>query len=278
LKFILAGLGNWYAGLNLVKSTIPVAERLGFWGVGLPDHYMWGTKMGGESTLDSWVLLTYLASRTESLRLGTLVTPIPLRPPSILAKVVSTLDLLSGGRVFLGVGSGWSKVEFEGYSEWDESRVRVDKTEEGLQLILKLWITKKVTFHGKYYHAKNAVLEPKPFQNPHPQLLFAGFKSRMLRLAGRYGNICYIPPIADVNFLEGKQIVLGEARRFKRKKEISFADGIWFDSNYDPKLYANRIELARQRGCDYFVVPFRRDQKFLNSMKDFGKNVLPSFS
>ncbi len=70
--------------------------------------------------------------------LGTLVTPIPFRPPGILAKMVATLDAISSGRAILGVGAGWSQTEFQGYSEWNDAKTRVDKTERGVQLILKL--------------------------------------------------------------------------------------------------------------------------------------------
>ena len=78
------------------------------------------------------------------------MTPISFRPPAILAKMISTLDVISNGRTFLGVGAGWSKREFETYSKWSEPKVRVDKTEEGLNMILSFWTDKKVNFEGKY--------------------------------------------------------------------------------------------------------------------------------
>jgi alkanesulfonate monooxygenase SsuD/methylene tetrahydromethanopterin reductase-like flavin-dependent oxidoreductase (luciferase family) len=86
---------------------------------------------------------------------------------AIFAKMVSTLDVISNGRVILGIGAGWSETEFKGYSQWNEPNVRVDKTKEGLELILKLWqsdrgTSSKVSFNGKYYSADNAVLDPKP--------------------------------------------------------------------------------------------------------------------
>ena len=133
MEFILAIGGNWYSGWQDIKKAVPEADRLGFWGFVMPDHYMWGQNMGGDSTLDTWISLAYLASKTENIRLGTLVTPIPFRSPSILAKMISTLDTISQGRVVLGVGAGWSQAEFEGYSEWNEPKIRVDKTEEGLE-------------------------------------------------------------------------------------------------------------------------------------------------
>lgn len=90
--------------------------------------------------------LTYLAAVTNHIRLGTLVTPIPLRPPRVSAKMVSTVDVLSKGRSFLSMGAGWSKEEFEAYSQWDAPKVRVEKVDEGVALIKKLWTEPTVNF------------------------------------------------------------------------------------------------------------------------------------
>src|SRR2546426_12212151 len=104
----------------------------------MPDHYMWG-RMGGDATLETWTALAFLAARTKKIKIGTLVTPIPFRPPGILAKTVSTLDIISIGRTVLGGGAGWSPTELEGYSEWDPPKILGGKTDEGLQIILKRW-------------------------------------------------------------------------------------------------------------------------------------------
>src|SRR5213593_336899 len=223
VRFILSGLGNWSPSWKLIEQAVPLADKLGFWGAVLPDHYMWGENRGGDSTLETWTALTYLAARTKKIKLGTLVTPIPFRPPGILAKTVSTFDLLSSGRTVLGVGAGWSQTEFEGYSVWDPPKIRVEKTEEGLQLILKLWQEPKVDFNGKYYHAKEAVLEPKPVQKPHPPLLFGGTGTRMLRMAGKYGDICMISPFGNAILGRRKRVVLDEAKRHNRATKVSFA-------------------------------------------------------
>jgi len=138
MKFFLAGLGNWYKELDIVKEAILEADRVGFDGALIPDHYMWGSREPSRRrpddyvTLDSWVLLTYLAAKTEQIRISTRVTPIPFSPPGILAKMVSTLDILSKGRIIMGVGAGWSKEEFEGYSEWNEPKVRCIRPLKGL--------------------------------------------------------------------------------------------------------------------------------------------------
>jgi len=183
MKFILS-LSNWYRHWELVSAAAIRADELGFWGLAMPDHYL-RAQGRDDATLDSWIGLCHLASKTSAIHVGTMVTPIPFRPPAILAKMVSTVDVISMGRTFLGVGAGWSRREFEAYSEWNEPSVRVAKTEEGLRLILDFWTKDKVEFQGKYYHAIGGVLEPKPIQKPHPPLLFGGLSRRMLQLAGK---------------------------------------------------------------------------------------------
>ena len=122
-----------FANWTQIQKAAVEADQLGYWGFVLPDHYMWGQDRGGDSTFETWTALTYLAAKTEKIRLGTLVTPIPFRPPGMLAKTVSTLDLLSNGRTILGVGAGWSQTEFEGYSEWNSNKIRVDKDQGGVR-------------------------------------------------------------------------------------------------------------------------------------------------
>ncbi len=224
----------------------------------MPDHYMWGEPFGRgieqpDSTLDTWVALSYLAAKTNKVKLGTLVTPIPFRHPGILAKMVSTLDLLSSGRTVLGVGAGWSQVEFEGYSEWNDSKTRVDKTEEGVRLILKLWQEKRVDFHGKYYKTNGAILEPKPVQKPHPPLLFGGQGTRMLRLAGRYGDICFIRPSTQLPFDKAKAIVSQEALKVKRQVGPAYAAGSprFEGTKFDTTPLVQDIERAANTGCEF---------------------------
>jgi alkanesulfonate monooxygenase SsuD/methylene tetrahydromethanopterin reductase-like flavin-dependent oxidoreductase (luciferase family) len=111
-------LYNRFSNGKFVEDVVVKADKLGFHGFLMSDHYMWHTRKPNDvTTLETWVALTYLAGKTEHIRLGTQFTPIPFRPPAILAKMLSTLDVLSNGRVILGVGAGWSQAEFEGYSE-----------------------------------------------------------------------------------------------------------------------------------------------------------------
>ncbi|GAJ15433.1 unnamed protein product, partial [marine sediment metagenome] len=149
IKFILGGLGNWYSDYPLTEKAVIEADKHDFDGAIFPDHYMWGElpwhkRPDSNRTLDTWITISHLLGKTEKIKIGTLVTPIPFRPPGMLAKMISTADVLSGGRTIVGVGAGWSQIEFEGYSEWNSAKVRVDKTYEGLDLIIQLWTKDKV--------------------------------------------------------------------------------------------------------------------------------------
>jgi alkanesulfonate monooxygenase SsuD/methylene tetrahydromethanopterin reductase-like flavin-dependent oxidoreductase (luciferase family) len=287
MKFIVAGLGNWYSLWNLIREAASAADRLGFYGLAIPDHYIWGREAaawvgvveGFDATLESWTALAYLSAETERLKLGTLVTPMSLRPPTILAKVVSTVDIISGGRVFLGVGAGWSKREFEVYSDWSEAAVRVDKTAEAVELVKKLWTMERVDFMGRYYRVRNGILEPKPIQKPHPPLVFGGERLRMLRLAGKYADICYIPPWIKMGFEKALLTVRAAASEAGRGDMIAFAGGSTspLSSKFDPEAYIRDVEKALGIGCSYYVVSFPRDS-YIQSMEAFASTVVPSFT
>ena len=280
MKFIVSG-GNGYSEWESVKREAEEADRRGFWGYVIPDHYMTPGRYAGNSTLDAWTALTYLAARTEKIHLGTLVTPIPFRPPGLLAKVVSTLDIVSAGRSLLGVGAGWSRPEFDGYGEWSSAKNRVDRTDEGLQLILRLWQDKTVDFKGRYYNARQAVLEPKPVQKPHPPLLFGGEGPRMLRMAGKYADICYIPDWIRTSLPKAREKVLKEARQYRREKKLSFAGGSSspLGPRYETAQHKKEVEEANEQDCEFFIVSFPgRWKESLGWLRDFAEKIIPSFA
>lgn len=279
MKFILS-LSNWVKDWELVKKASQIADTNNFWGIGMPDHYLWTE--GRDYTLESWIALTHLASITNSIHVGTIVSPISLRPPTILAKMVSTVDVISNGRAFLGIGAGWSQREFETYSEWNEPKIRVDKTEEGFRLIRSMWQDEKVNFEGKYYHVKDGILEPKPTQKPHPPFLFGGFGSRMLKIGGKYADIVFIPPWKYENFEDGKKIALSSVDQ-NRASKVKFASASPADKekhyapvDFDVSVYSNSVEKAKDNGCEYFILSLP-EKGIIDSLKKFGDEIVPSF-
>ncbi|MHA2195906.1 MAG: LLM class flavin-dependent oxidoreductase [Promethearchaeota archaeon] len=280
MKFILGGLGNWYDDYSFTEKAVIEADKYGFDGAIIPDHYMWGKlpwhpRPDTNRTLESWITITYLLAKTENIKIGTLVSPIPFRPPGVLAKMIATADVLSGGRTIVGVGAGWSQIEFEGYSEWNGPSIRVDKTYEGLDLMVQLWTKDKVNFEGKYYQAKGAVLDPKPLQKPYPKILFGSRGTRMLKLAGQYGNICFLPPWPGSNLEDMRQIVTESAQLHNRTDEVSFMVGEM--RPLDIGEYAAKVEKAADSGAGYFLASFQRTPELTDTIKKFAEEIIPSY-
>ncbi len=289
MKFLLGGLGNWYNDYPSIKEMVLEADNYDFEACLMPDHYMWGMRENARMnrpdnyrTVDTWVAMSYLAGKTEHIKLGTLVTPVPFRPPAMMAKMVATLDNLSNGRVIFGVGAGWSRDEFDGYSEWVPDKIRVDRTKEGLELMLKLWTSKDpVTFEGNHYKTTKAVVDPQPIQKPYPPLLFGGSGNRMLSMAGQYGDLIFVPPWGDPSqFKEKKDRVLRSAKKNNRENKLNFVGGM---IGGGPKVenikdYTEIIESAKTEGNKYFMISFNRDTDGLKLMKEFAKEIIPSFS
>jgi alkanesulfonate monooxygenase SsuD/methylene tetrahydromethanopterin reductase-like flavin-dependent oxidoreductase (luciferase family) len=191
--------------------------------------------------------------------------------------MLSTLDILSGGRVMLGVGAGWSTIEFDGYSEWLESKQRVDKTIEALEIIRKLWTEDEVTYKGKFYEMKGAVLEPKPLQKPYPRLLFGSSGRRMLNLTGKYGDICFIPPWMRYRYQEIKNTVVKAAEKAGRVDKLAFMGGdMGLMGPYSIDDHARKVETAVDSGVEYYSTAFPR-HALIESMRRFTEEVMPSF-
>ena len=162
------------------------------------DHYI---SFGPEGNVahDAWTTLAALAARTTTLRLGTLVSPATFRAPALLANAAATVDVVSGGRVELGMGAGWLEREHLAYGfAFPETRVRVEMFAEQLEIVHRLWTEERVDFRGRHYVLEDAPAQPKPVQRPRPPLLVGGGGSRgtvepALRFADEY-NTPFVSP------------------------------------------------------------------------------------
>jgi len=272
--FVHPPLGNFSSELHLNLDAVKEADNLGIDGFVLPDHFM--TKQGNE-TLEAWVTLAYFAAVTNHIMLGTLVTPIPLRPPQLLAKIVSTVDVLSKGRSFLGVGAGWSREEFEAYGQWDNPKVRVEKVDEGVALIKRLWTEATVSFEGKHYKAKAAVLLPKPIQKPHPPLLFGGKGPKMLELAGKYADICFISEEKQKEFLAAKNKVLEATKTYRRPNAPSFSCFVGLKTLEQKEEYQLKIEQASKLDVSHIVTAVEKEKDYRRFLRFLASDIMPSF-
>ncbi|WP_027943311.1 LLM class F420-dependent oxidoreductase [Amycolatopsis taiwanensis] len=176
--------------LKIAKRT----EEAGFDGFFRSDHYL---KMGSASGLpgptDAWITLAGLARETSAIRLGTLVTPITFRHPSVLAISVAGVDQMSGGRIELGLGSGWYEAEHRAYGiEMYDLPERFDRYTEQLEIVTGLWETpdgETFSYTGKHYQLEDSPALPKPVQSPRPPVIIGGGgKKRTPALAARFAD------------------------------------------------------------------------------------------
>jgi F420-dependent oxidoreductase-like protein len=167
-------------------------ERAGIEALFRSDHYVSVMGQHERGALDAWGTINALAARTSTLRLGTLVSPASFRHPSILAKLATTADHVSGGRIELGVGTGWSEIEHRAYGfPFLPMRERVDVLAEQLEIIHDGHWGKgdAYSFSGKHYTLKDLDARPRPVQAPHPPLLMGGAAGpRAARLAARFAD------------------------------------------------------------------------------------------
>jgi len=163
------------------------AEEVGFDSFWLPDHLLFRfPQVHQQGAWDAWSLLAALAATTETIEIGPLVACTSFRNPTLIAKMASTIDEISGGRLILGLGAGWHEQEYAAFGfPYDR---RVSRFEEAIQIITTLLRTGHVDFQGSYYTARDCELRPRGPRLEGPPILIGGSGDRMLRLAARYGD------------------------------------------------------------------------------------------
>ena len=177
-----------------LKAKALWTEDHGFVWFSVMDHMIQIPRVGApeEPVLEGWTVLSALAAVTRRIRLATLCTAVGYRNPTHLAKIAATVDLISHGRLTLGIGAGFFEDEYRQYGwEFPSPATRIRQLEEAVQLILQMWTEPRTTFHGRYFHVEDAILEPKPVQKPRPPVLIAGGGEQMtLRAVARLADAC----------------------------------------------------------------------------------------
>lgn len=180
-----------------VKRKAQWCEEHGFAWFSVMDHLIQIPGVGEpeEPFMEGWTVLAALSAVTSKIRLATLVTSVAYRNPAILAKMAAGIDIMSRGRLTFGFGAGWYYQEYGqyGYVFPEKPATRIRQMEEALKLIKTMWTQERATFHGKYFHIQDALLEPKPVQKPHPPIMIGGGGEQLtLRVLAREGNACNI--------------------------------------------------------------------------------------
>jgi len=163
------------------------------------DHFLYEGGYPGhphsEPVMECFTTLGAIAALTARIRLGQLVLGVPYRNPAMMAKMATTLDLISHGRSILGLGAGWHKREYEayGWGAFEPAAVRMQRLEEALRVVLALWTERPASFTGTYYHLDGARENPAPIQQPHPPIMIGGSGEKVtLRLVAQYAQFCNV--------------------------------------------------------------------------------------
>ena len=207
---------TWSGGPSELASRLGeigrTAEETGFSSVWVMDHYFQIPMVGPAENemLEAYTALGYLAAHTSRARLGTLVTGVTYRHPGILVKQVTTLDVLSGGRAWLGIGAAWFDREHHGLGvPFPPIRERFERLDEALQIALQMWSDNNGPYEGKHYQLAETISSPQPLSKPRPPILIGGGGERKtLRLVARYADACNL--FGDPATLKHKLDVLRE--------------------------------------------------------------------
>lgn len=173
-----------------ILGTAETIEEAGYDSLWVYDHFHTHPVPAHESVYEAWTLMAALAATTSRVRLGQMCTCVPYRSPSLLAKIAVSVDSISGGRLDVGIGAGWSVKEFRGYGyPFPPAKVRLDMLEEAAQVLLAMWTQEPAHFEGEHYTLDGAICRPLPTQQPHPPLWIAGGgEKRTLRIVARYAD------------------------------------------------------------------------------------------
>ena len=169
------------------------ADNSGFDSLWVMDH-LYQIEMVGpreDPMLEAYTLLGALSARTRDIALGTMVTGVTYRNPALLAKIVTTLDIISSGRAILGIGAAWNDDEHAGYGyDFPTAKERLDRLEEALQIIRAMFTEQAPSFEGRHYRVQEVLNNPKPVRGRIPVLIGGGGEKRTLRLVAQYGDAC----------------------------------------------------------------------------------------
>jgi F420-dependent oxidoreductase-like protein len=197
---------TWPGGPAQISRTLSqiarAAESAGFYSVWVMDHFFQIGMIGPPENdmLEGYNTLGFLAAHTATVKLGTLVTGVIYRYPGILVKTVTTLDVLSGGRAYLGIGAAWNEREARGLgAPFPPLGVRFELLEEALQIARQMWSGDHGAYHGKHNQLAETLCNPQPLSRPHPPILVAGGgEKKTLRLVAQYADACNLYGPAEI--------------------------------------------------------------------------------
>jgi F420-dependent oxidoreductase-like protein len=274
--------GNPAALRGTLADVARCAEEAGFHSLWVMDHFFQIPVVGPaeQEMLEGYSALAYLAGVTERVKLGTLVTGVTYRHPGVLAKTVTTLDVLSGGRAYLGIGAAWFDREHHGLGvPFPPLAERFERLEEALRIVLQFWSGEARPFEGRHYRLAETLGSPPALAKPHPPILIGGMGERKtLRLVARYADACNLFAFAGVPALAAKLDVLKRHCEAEGRPYPAIEKTTLGTANLDKQTPAQIVEHCRALagiGIQHAIFNFPRVEQ-LTALRAFGKEVIPA--
>jgi F420-dependent oxidoreductase-like protein len=208
------------------------------------------------TSLDGWVTLSALARETRRIRIGSMVNGMHFRHPSITAKMTVTLDQVSGGRNYLGLGAGWFEEEAKAHGiELGTMKQRFDRFDEGLEVIVSLLTNEETSFSGEFYELEGALSEPKASQQPHPPIVIGGSgRNRTLRAVARWAQMWDAMMVETEEWLELRDVLEGHCQEIGRDAaEIDCSTHVRYSKGDDVSKLADEAAKRFDVGVDIVI-------------------------
>jgi F420-dependent oxidoreductase-like protein len=274
-------------GAQVTQGNIEWSELLSIWqeldksnfdSAWTMDHFVPGMtkEEAGGPCLEAWTLLAALAQATERIRIGCMVTGNTYRHPVVLAKMATTVDVISNGRLEFGIGAAWHEYEHQAYGiPFYTVKERQDRLDEAVQLIKALWTKTPASFQGKHYQLNEAPYLPTNVQKPHPPIMVAGGgEKRTLRTAARYADAINVMGSPDM--VRGKIEVLKahcrDVGRDPSEIRLTAFVALLGDANSMKATVQGFLDAGAQE-----IILFRPPQSDVAALRWFSEEVIPAF-
>ncbi|HEY5542139.1 MAG TPA: LLM class F420-dependent oxidoreductase [Candidatus Binatia bacterium] len=281
---------TWPGGADGMGPTLSrigiAAEEAGFSSLWVMDHFFQIEMIGKpeEPMLEAYGTLSYLAAVTKQIRLGALVTGVIYRYPGILVKTATTLDVLSGGRSYFGIGAAWYEREAIALGvPFPPMKERFDRLEETVQIALQMWSGEVGPYHGKHYRLEESLNSPQPISKPHPPIMIGGAgEKRTLALVAKYADACNLYAFESSDVVRRKLDVLRRhceaiGRRFEEIERTAIGS---IDLRQGAMSAREAIEYCRSvgaAGIQHLIVSMPGDQE-ITPIELMGNEVIPALA
>ncbi len=303
-KMELSGLPDPAAKWAKAKEIALLAESSGYDSVWVYDHFHNVPKPAGEAVFECWTTMAALAEATSTVHLGQMVGCALYRQPSLLAKITSSIDVISGGRLEWGIGAGWYRNEFAGYGvPFPEPRDRIGMMAETVEIVRSMWSQPETTYQGRYYQLDRAHCDPKPLQDPHPRIWIGGGGEQLtLRVVARLADCANFGGKPE-EFAHKREVLKQHCKTVGRDEEeiaktwspdvlvreteaeLAAFTSMWGEPRESwvagnlvgtPEQVCEKVARYVELGCSY-IVPWCRDYPDTTTLTLLAERVVPEF-